>query len=131
MKTFKDLKGKDFDFDDLPVVPFSSLVGKVPNKIFITQEPSMLVFVMEDAVYIQGHEQECCEEVYLDDTCGDLDDLVGNPILISEEVFQEDEVGTWAFYKLSTKNGDCTLTWRGKSNGCYSERVDLRVLKCS
>jgi hypothetical protein len=81
------------------------------------------------------HNQSCCETVELDDVCGDLSDLVGYPLLISEEVSNieppnierewEPESETWTFYKFSTVKGDVTLRWHGESNGYYSESVDF------
>ena len=32
------------------------------------------------------HPQDCCESVYIEDVVGDLDDLIGSPILMAEQV---------------------------------------------
>ena len=85
------------------------------------------------------HEQDCCETVYIDDICGDLQDLVGSPILESEEVDGstppsnntdwEDESYTWSFYKMGTIKGSVNIRWYGTSNGYYSESVDFVKIK--
>ena len=80
-----------------------------------------------------AHRQECCEDVYIDDVCGDFADLLNETILVAEElscdVTEEDRridnSCTWTFYHLATFSGDVTVKWFGASNGYYSEGADL------
>jgi hypothetical protein len=75
------------------------------------------------------HGQDCCESVSIEDVCGDLADLVGSPLLVAEQVDNEDEPEcdaesyTWTFYKFGTAKGSVTVRWLGVSNGFYSESV--------
>lgn len=77
------------------------------------------------------HEQDCCESVWLEETIGDLEDLIGSPLLMAEEVIESPpesdnyESATWTFYKFATIKGYVTLRWVGESNGYYSETVDF------
>lgn len=78
------------------------------------------------------HEQDCCESVWLEETIGDLEDLIGSPLLMAEEVIERSpesdnyESATWTFYKFATIKGYVTLRWVGESNGYYSESVNFR-----
>ena len=86
--------------------------------------------------FMFSHQQDCCERVDINDIVGDLQDLVGEPLLLAEEVQGETPVDfnereyesvTWTFYKFATRKGYVDVRWLGESNGYYSERVDLFV----
>lgn len=94
-----------------------------------------LVFELDNGdCYHLYHSQDCCESVTIEDIAGNLDDLVGMPILLAEEVTSDtnpegvqpewQESFTWTFYKLATNRGYVTIRWYGESNGYYSESVD-------
>jgi hypothetical protein len=83
--------------------------------------------------YKMYHDQDCCESVYIEDVIGDLDDLIGSPITMAEDVVTRGRVrsgllmkaATWTFYKFATNQGYVTLRWLGTSNGYYSESVSF------
>ena len=86
--------------------------------------------------FMFSHQQDCCERVDINDIVGDLQDLVGEPLLLAEEVQGETPVDfnereyesvTWTFYKFATRKGYVDVRWLGESNGYYSESVDLFV----
>ena len=86
--------------------------------------------------FMFSHQQDCCERVDINDIVGDLEDLVGEPLLLAEEVQGETPVDfnereyesvTWTFYKFATRKGYVDVRWLGESNGYYSEGVDLFV----
>ena len=113
---------------------FSQLIGHVIEEIRV-QNNEAIVFKTEDgSVYKMTHEQDCCEDVYIEDIIGDLYDLKGHPILQAEETSNEGEAdewqsSTWTFYKLATIKGSVTIRWLGTSNGYYSERADFLKFK--
>lgn len=115
-----------FDFDDLK--------GKTFIDITRSDSGGSLTFTEDNGTrYLMHHEQSCCESVYLEDIDGDLKDLVGSPLTLSELTTEENdkqhEHETWSFYKLATVKGYVTLRWYGSSNGFYSETVDFVRLK--
>jgi hypothetical protein len=117
-------------------------LGKTFLKVNVVDEDS-IKFVREDGqIYVMKHEQDCCESVYIEDINGDLNDLVGSPILIADEscstnedeVLEEgsesngnyrDESFTWTFYRFATVKGYVDIRWYGCSNGYYSESVNI------
>ena len=108
------------------------MVGKVFTSV--RNEGSELVFQNATESFVFFHQQDCCENVSIEDVCGDLEDLVGEPLLLAEEVTGETPVDfnereyesvTWTFYKFATRKGYVDVRWLGESNGYYSEGVSL------
>ena len=118
-------------------IEFSELVDKVLTEIHVNDAKDEIVFICDDGTqYLLHHLQDCCESVRIEDIEGELDDLIGVPILIADEASSTEnpkdyvaefwnESFTWTFYKLATIKGYVTIRWYGSSNGYYSERVDF------
>ena len=89
-----------------------------------------LYFEQEDGVqFVLTHIQDCSEDVKIESIDGELDDLIGAPLLMAEETVKVGgeptlESGTWTFYKFATVKGYVTVRFLGWSNGYYSESVD-------
>lgn len=104
--------------------------GKTLKSYNKTDDAITFTFYNGDS-YVMRHDQDCCENVWLEDVCGDLDDLLGMPIIVAEERFEdvvpEDDYGIkgWTFYELATVKGSVTLRWCGESNGYYSIHVNI------
>lgn len=88
-------------------------------------------------VFTFYHEQDCCESVYIEEIIGDLDDLIGIPVVMAEEVYNAEtpddteketyDSYTWTFYRIATQKGLVVLRFLGESNGYYSESVTVSV----
>jgi len=110
---------------------FEDLRGHTITKVTVNDDHDEMYFTIEDgSTYMLYHNQDCCERVSISDICGDLDRIVGQPVLLAEEATNHYPDGdysdscTWTFYKLATIKGYVTIRWYGESNGYYSERVD-------
>ena len=119
-----------YDYDSSAKI--ADMVGKVFTSV--TETGDTMVFENATDRYVFFHWQDCCESVGINDVVGDLSDLVGEPLLIADEVSGETPVDfnerdhesvTWTFYKFATRKGYVDVRWLGESNGYYSESVDL------
>jgi hypothetical protein len=127
VKTFNTLKGAVREFDEL--------LGRSLYRA--TADSDELRLYLSETNYVRFyHEQDCCESVYIEDICGDLEDLIGSPLVEAEEVsdydsdplYEGEESYTWTFYKFGTRKGSVTVRWYGSSNGYYSENVNVEVV---
>lgn len=118
----------------MSVEVFNNMLGEVMTEVTASSD-EMVFKGSSGKTFTFLHYQDCCEHVSIEDVCGDLNDLVGSPLLIAEEVDNVDEPqsssckeyesGTWTFYKFATINGSVTVRWLGVSNGYYSESVSF------
>ena len=110
------------------------LIGKTLTR-FEKDNADVIVFHFSDGTkYRMYHEQDCCEDVEIKEIHGDLNGLVGDPIVMFEESTEEDKDGPddeclWTFYKIATVNETVTIRWYGSSNGYYSVGVDFEQIE--
>lgn len=115
---------------------FEPLLGKTVTKIEgAAEESEEILFITENEdIFRMYHEQDCCEDVRVEDIGGAINDLIGNPILLAEEVTNEGttdygDTCTWTWYHFATIKGYVTIRWYGESNGYYSESVNCEWVK--
>lgn len=111
------------------------MLGWTPTKVERKERSLDMYFTNGKAARIK-HQQECCEEVRLEEVIGDLDDLLNHPLLIAEirtskenrphdfKEYIDNSSFTWTFIELGTIKGTVTLRWFGSSNGYYSEEAE-------
>ncbi|MFY8211697.1 MAG: DUF7448 domain-containing protein [Candidatus Nanopelagicus sp.] len=116
-------------------VNFADLKDKVLKEVKQDGDRELYFTTTEGDTFKLYHEQDCCESVYIESIVGDLEDLVGWPILVAEHACGDspnddeetlfDDSNSWAFYKIATIKGYVDIRWVGSSNGYYSESVDF------
>ena len=108
------------------------MVGKIFTRVTGGVGDREMVFENATERFVFFHAQDCCESVDINDIVGDLEDLVGEPLLLAEEVSgatepdeEHYESYTYTFYKFATRKGYVDVRWLCESNGYYSEGVSL------
>ena len=123
----------------------ADMLGQTLRIIRIEDNKQTIIFIGEGRVWRMSNNRDDCTDVLVtvEDICGDLDDLIGSPLLMCEKTTHEntkpqeitnfdfekqrkwDDSFTWTFYKFATIKGSVTIRWYGSSNGYYSEEVEL------
>ena len=110
-------------------------VEEMQNQTFtsVRSDGDTVTFENDEVRYVLYHDTDCCESVYVEEIIGDIEDLIGWPLLVSREDTNADDPGTcdgesytWTFYNFATFKGYVTIRFLGESNGCYSEDVYCR-----
>lgn len=107
------------------------LVGFILVKVDVTDDEVRL-YLTEECYAELYHSQNCCESVNVESVVGDVNDLVGEELLLAEESSSDDNSGryesaTWTFYKFATRKGYVDIRFHGSSNGYYSESVSFAL----
>lgn len=112
-----------YDFETI-----KQLAGKTLSRVE-KQEDQLWFYTADGKAVKLYHDQDCCESVYIEDVAGDLNDLVGSPILRAEVRTEDGQTDygdlTYTYYEIATIKGSVTIRWYGSSNGYYSTRVSL------
>ena len=89
----------------------------------------ILFYTQEGRVFSMCNDEDRLNdvEVYVEDIAGDLNDLIGVPLVRAEERSENGSSasGPWTFYEFATIKGSVTIRWFGESNGFYSETVSF------
>ena len=121
--------------DDYYNGDISQLVGKTLRSVERHGNDEITFAAESGERYRMYYEPDCCASCSIEDVVGDLDDLVGSPIVMAEAATNSDQPKqqeypddsfTWTFYKLATAKGYVTIRWYGSSNGYYSETASFR-----
>lgn len=119
-------------YEELEYANISELVGKTLVDATV-DDSTLFLTTSEGWLYRLEHEQDCCENVYIESLVGDVNDLVGEPIRVAEESTQDDpdayECGMWTFYKFATRKGWVDVRYYGSSNGYYGVGVSCHKKK--
>lgn len=115
-------------------VEIEDLQGKTIREIKISDDKTEMAIVCDDASYKLSHYQDCCEKVYLEDVCGEFDDLIGETVIdsfkntgemVDDSALFWSGVMNYTFYTISSAKGCITLRWCSSSNGYYSHAIDI------
>ena len=78
-------------------------------------------FHVEDGrTFCLDHNQDCYEQVYVEDVIGDVSDLIGNPFWKQKKsiIFRKPDIDisadsyTWTFYKIELSRACCnSMAW--------------------
>jgi len=109
---------------------FSDLVGKTLSEVKV--ERDKITFIVDETEsYSMFHGQDCCEQVWIEDICGDLNSLVGVPILFADESSSQVEDKSnyssleWTFYRIGCIKGSAVIRWCADLDTYYSVQVDF------
>jgi len=114
----------------------AALLGKTVTGISQIGGDRIEITTDDGKRYVMFHSQDCCESVDVHDIEGELQSLVGSPLVVareeSDEIWPDDvekneycESFTWSRYFFETATAKVRIRWLGESNGYYSESVQI------
>jgi hypothetical protein len=120
-------RGEDAANLKKPIRQFKDLKGHILTKIENIKNEELYFVTLSGTSCRLYHYQDCCEYVYIEDICGDLNDLLNTPLLLVEDNTGEDgKGGQWTFYRFATIKGGVTVRFYGDPS-YYSMSVTFQV----
>jgi len=118
------------------------LVGKTLTRVSVAKSSernsdTVSFFCKDGTIYRLYHPLDWGEIVTVEDVCGELEDLIGSPILMAEAVSNHNnpkpgDVGdyfAWTFYKFATIKGYVTIRWYGSTDGAYRYSIEVDFVR--
>jgi hypothetical protein len=117
---------------------FFELKGKTITAIngVKTDDTLTTITTSDGIIFTLEHEQDCCEDVRVYGTVGNIDDILNAEVTVAEDTTTMDnpnapdykayESATWSQFRIGTNKGTFEIWWLGESNGYYSESVSVR-----
>lgn len=119
-------------------INFNILRGKIITQILENSHDRISFKTSDGTIYLLWHDQDCCENVSIIKTDGNISDLIGAEIIEATEIISNeipigltdssycDESNTWTTFILVSAHGHrVVIIWHGSSNGYYSESVSF------
>ena len=118
----------------------ATLRGKIITAISQIGNDRIEIATDEGKKYAMLHVQDCCESVEIHDITGDLQSLIGAPLVVAREEANSEwpddvkkpeycDSATWTQYFFETSTAKVRIRWLGESNGYYSESVQIEEIE--
>jgi len=126
--------------NDINNTTYDKFRGKIISDIagLATDSDKIEIFFEDNYRMILEHDQDCCEQVYVDQVDNDVNRHIGAIFYeLIEKIVTNKECPQWSvkeyndsmtatFYDLITSKGRLSFRWKGESNGYYSESVNVK-----
>jgi hypothetical protein len=116
---------------------FFELKGKTITSIdgINSDDSDTIITTSDGTIYTLTHIQDCCENVRVYGTVGNIDDVLNVEVIAAEDTNPMDnpnapdykayDSATWTQFRIVTNKGTFEIWWLGESNGYYSETVSV------
>jgi len=116
---------------------FFELKGKTITSIqgSNSDDSDTIITTSDGSIYTLTHLQDCCENVRVYGSVGNIDDVLNAEVIAAEDTNPMDnpnapdykawDSATWTQFRIVTNKGTFEIWWLGESNGYYSETVSV------
>jgi hypothetical protein len=118
-----------------PETTLKPLLGQTIEKIEGAEpgQEYVLIDLADGRRFGMSHEQDCCENVAVHSVAGNLQDIIGSPVVSALEIegdpegveYECSESHTFTSFRITTAKGTAEIRWLGESNGYYGEGVSF------